>query len=161
MAEDGDGDHWFATHAGISRLHDGRFITYTQQSGLPVNLAHCVYADFTGRIWVGTRGGASRFNGVRFITMTPADGLVGKERPGDLSRSGRRVFLVWNDRVGSAIGTAFSFKNYKPSDGLPAASIAAIEDDPDGTLWLAGPNSGLIRFKNDKFAVATAKRRSH
>src|ERR1035441_2122540 len=34
IAEDGNGDHWFGTHNGLSRLHGDQFTTFGADSGV-------------------------------------------------------------------------------------------------------------------------------
>src|SRR4051794_18396908 len=41
---------------------------------------------------------------------------------------------------------------WRPADGLPQASVGAIEQTADGYIWLA-TEEGLVRFDGVRFAV--------
>jgi PAS domain S-box-containing protein len=156
IAEDANGDHWFGTASGVSRLSGNRFTTYRRDSGLPSDKIHCVYADSKGRIWVAGRGGVSRFDGHKFSTFTTVDGLINNN-----------ALSVFEDKSDGSLwfGTANGlshwseghWRSYGPSDGLPTDSVWTITGDADGTLWLGGNVGGLVRFRKGKFTAATVK----
>ncbi|MCE5270119.1 hypothetical protein LLH00_02425 [bacterium] len=56
------GDLWVASGTGVHRLHDGCWITYTSEDGLPNTAASAVLPDSRGRVWAGTIHGLSLFH---------------------------------------------------------------------------------------------------
>ena len=53
LYQDAQGDLWAGTEVGVvSRLHQGQFITYTSEHGLPKSFVSGLTGDSQGRVWV-------------------------------------------------------------------------------------------------------------
>ncbi len=78
MAEDQDGNLWFAMDGEGVRKFDGEsFTTYTTKDGLAGNNLRAVYCDRRGRMWFGTaHSGVSCYDGTAFRNYTEKDGLT-------------------------------------------------------------------------------------
>jgi ligand-binding sensor domain-containing protein/signal transduction histidine kinase/DNA-binding response OmpR family regulator len=69
LFEDKDGNFWFSTEGGISELDkNGKFNTYTIESGLPDNQTFRVLQDNSGQLWISTSKG--------LIRLDPRDGSM-------------------------------------------------------------------------------------
>ena len=55
--EDEDGALWFSTRAGLTRLKDGKFFSYTSTSGLPVDFVYSILDDGLGNFWFSSAQG--------------------------------------------------------------------------------------------------------
>ncbi len=77
IAESRDGSLWFATWAnGISRLHDGAWITYTSADGLQAPGVAAIWADpQSDSVWFGTVGGLSVYDGQSWQSFSSSTGL--------------------------------------------------------------------------------------
>ena len=51
---------WTGTNAGLSRLRDGVFTTYSAEQGLPSNFIYSVIEDDRGDLWFGSDIGVFR-----------------------------------------------------------------------------------------------------
>src|SRR5262249_43207345 len=49
---DKDGTLWVATHGGLSRFKNGRFVTLTSKNGLPCDTVHWMMEDDDHSVWL-------------------------------------------------------------------------------------------------------------
>src|SRR5271165_5807295 len=108
---DQDGTLWAATHAGVSRVKDGRVATLTTRNGLPCDIIHWTIEDDDRSFWLYTECGLVR------ILRTELDAWIADPE--------RKIqTTVWN-----------------AGDGVRLRSTAASEygprvaKSPDGKLW--------------------------
>jgi ligand-binding sensor domain-containing protein len=59
IAKDLEGNMWFGTNNGVSRLSDGIFTGFTTADGLANNVVNTISADIDGSVWFGTDDGIS------------------------------------------------------------------------------------------------------
>jgi ligand-binding sensor domain-containing protein len=74
-----DGDVvWAGTEAGLARLRDGQWETFTTADGLAHDVVSALtVCEVTGDLWIGTMGGLSRFSAGRIDSFTQLDsGLI-------------------------------------------------------------------------------------
>ncbi len=118
--------------------------------------------------WVPAVPGVFRFPGVPFSRLGdtpprrlygPRDGLEGnailrlyEDRRGDLwmAVSGDRGNLARWDRRADAI------RMYGKADGLPDREPMAFVEDRNGGLWIGLRGGGLVRYADERFALADA-----
>ncbi len=119
IIEDSNGNIWFATGDGLSRLTEEqavrahpKFDVYQKIPNDSTSISHnyvlTLYESQRGEIWVGTFGGGL------CKLMVEEDGAI-------------------------------RFHSYSVEDGLPNNVIKAILEDEEGNLWLS-TNQGLSRF---------------
>jgi ligand-binding sensor domain-containing protein/signal transduction histidine kinase len=65
------------------------------------------------------------------------------------------LFLISLGCVFSAFGQHYQVQNWHVEDGLPDGEITAIQQTPDGYLWIGTPK-GLARFDGTRFKVFKA-----
>ena len=157
LLEDRAGDLWIGTiGGGLTRMHAGKFQTFTTKDGLANDTIHSLLEDSSGDLWAGTDGGGlNRLHHGRFSVYTTKDGL-----------SDNQVFALAQDREGTIwIGThdglsRFSgrtFQNYRTRDGLPSAYIRALYVSTQGVLWVGTYGGGLSRFEDGAFRSFTTR----
>lgn len=144
LFQDREGSLWIGTNAGLLRLRNAPFTTFTTEHGLPDDYVRSVIADAEGRVWVGTSRGLGRYENGRFDSLTRDDGL-----PGD------SILSLANGRDGSLwIGT-YSNGVVRWKDGIEEVlgaearlvgnQVRALIETRDGTLWI-GTTRGLARY---------------
>jgi ligand-binding sensor domain-containing protein/signal transduction histidine kinase/DNA-binding response OmpR family regulator len=81
---EGNGIVWFGTvEGGLIKYNgkEGRFLSYTEEHGLPNNTVYAITRDGYGFLWLSTNRGLSRFDTGKevFVNYTENDGLVGNQ----------------------------------------------------------------------------------
>ena len=153
LLEDSDGSMWLGTMAGgLDRLDvaTGRF--YHNNMSMP-NSIHSNYVpalaeDSASNLWIGTAFGISVLsrNTGHYIYYTPensglSDGVVfglTYDHRGNMwvgTRKGLCVMQAGRD----------SFQSFTVKDGLPGNTIASVQEDRAGFLWVSS-NGGLSKI---------------
>ncbi|HEY2017195.1 MAG TPA: two-component regulator propeller domain-containing protein, partial [Bryobacteraceae bacterium] len=141
-----DGQLWVPTLRGLAQATPSGWDIVGKARGLPISSVQCALEDREGSIWIGLNGGGL----VRWLgfplweTWTEAEGL-----------SSDSIWQIRRDRDGvlwSASDTGlsrFDPDTHRWSDpkipGLPVAQTTAIQQAPDGALWL-GQVGGAVRI---------------
>jgi PAS domain S-box-containing protein len=152
----GDGAVWAGTlSGGISRLKDGKFVTYTITNGLASNAVSSVLEGHDGTMWFGTPNGLSALSNGKWRTYSLEDGL-----PSD------NVNCLFEDSAGALwIGTSaglayFQMGRMHTLQQVPASlheQIVGMAEDKSGRFWIATSNH-VLRLPHDKLrsGVVTA-----
>ena len=79
--EDSKGRLWISFAGLHQKVSDSKFVTYTTQHGLPVNIIQYILEDNKGNLWLGTTHGLCVFNpeSKTFKTYDESDGLLTQE----------------------------------------------------------------------------------
>ncbi len=154
-----DGSVWFATDkAGLSRLKDGQWTTFTTDSGLPDDtvraLAETRTIDGRTQLWAGTTKGLARFENGAWSVILHSDGLP-DDRIYSIAvepiRDGDPVLWVGTEngvgRLASGVWTA-----WRTSEGIPDSAVQSVRVGPeiDGrrSIWV-GTNAGVGRLRDN------------
>ncbi|RMD96848.1 MAG: hybrid sensor histidine kinase/response regulator, partial [Calditrichaeota bacterium] len=142
--QDREGNLWFGTAGGVSKLSQHNFESYTTQYGLPSNYITALYQDPSGVLWIGTNsGGLVERQNRQFHTYTEEDGLANNV-----------VRAIYRDRLNQLwVGTRRGlskfaggvFTTYRLENGLTGEYIRDIAEDANGQIWLA-TGKGILRF---------------
>ena len=118
-----------------------RFESWTTENGLPQNSIRDILQTRDGYLWLATEGGLVRFDGARFVVFDKSVPGFGSQRIGALRED--RTGALW---AGTSDGTliryhagrftTYSGKEGLPMAGVPGASVARIEEDDAGSLWV-------------------------
>ena len=143
--EDREGALWAGGGAGLMRLRDSPFISYSQPEGLPSAGGGPVFADSAGRTWLAPAGGGLVWLKDQQRGRLSSDGI-----DGDVvySIAGRNDDL-WIGRQRGGLthlqsqGALFRATTYKEADGLAQNSVYSVYEARDGTVW-AGTLSGGV-----------------
>jgi len=144
---DREGDLWFGTDGGVSKLVPGPFVTYTEAEGLCNSFVRALGEDDRGQLWVGTRAGISIFDGSRFAHITTRNGLE-NDRISAFARLERGGMLV-GTRNGLALWDGRIRRTYHVADGLPNDYVTGLTPGGGQTVWI-GTSHGLARFEGGR-----------
>ena len=146
--QDAHGDLWAGTEVGVvTRIHQGRFITYTSEHGLPKSFVWGVTGDSQGHVWI--------FSGNKVREWDPAsERFVERETPPFAGGSGN---LGWNTNGGfwgldpTSLHLFVSGKwtqlALSPELGRQVKRVAQTDD---GAIWILPSGTRLVRFKDGK-----------
>ena len=152
-----DGSMWVGSAGGgVNRIEKGRITaTYTRKEGLPTEEVSGLYEDKDGAIWVATyTGGVARLRNGRVEVFGTRDGLQNVD-----------VRVMYRDTEGTLwAGTVnglarFDGRRFHPvaDEGAPTEGVTTMLQDRSGTLWFGTAGSGLVRFRDGRFATFTRK----
>ncbi len=144
-----NGDIWFATGVGVSRLRDGALRSWNMAHGLTDNRTFRIHEDGSGAIWIATlTNGLSRFDGETFHNFSEGSGL-----------DSTQVHLLFADRELGLIATTITGSSYRLTDQGPVLhDSGALQQnlpfhsavrDRDDRLWLGTYGKGLWRLGAD------------
>jgi len=146
VAESRSGDLWIGTvDGGLTRLHDGVAVTYTQRDGLPSDFVGSIREDREGTVWINTSRGVARFVGPRLEAYPTHRGV----RVTEFLRQERHGGAMWfrSDTQVMRIGADGSIASWKE----PGAW--RVREAPDGSVWLAAAEEyRLVRYYRGVFS---------
>ncbi len=169
--EDRAGNLWAGTRAGLNRMTNGQFKSYTVKDsiGMTSDAIWCFYQDSEENIWIGTDGGGLlRMTNGKFSAITTKDGLVNdivfqilEDARGNLWMScNKGVFRVpkkdLNDYIAGKIARV-ACTTYGVSDGMRSEECnggiqPAGYRTRDGRLWFPTID-GLAMIDPEKILV--------
>ncbi len=143
--EDRDGNLWIGSGNGLTRLAEGRVLSFTAAQGLLAEKVRTVTADPGGTLWIGSGSGVQTLSGRHYGK--------GKGLTSDM------VMSTLSGRDGSLwVGTFDGGLNrilhghttvYGTSNGLLSNLVLSLYEDRGGILWV-GTARGLQRIVNGK-----------
>jgi signal transduction histidine kinase/CheY-like chemotaxis protein len=137
--------------AGLSRLKDGSFTTWSTDEGLSHDMVRSIYQDRAGALWLGTEGGGlSLFEGGRITKTYAAKDNIGGDAVWGIFEDSAST--LWIGTFGGDLGRRQGgvFQAITKKDGLPVTLVSSFAEH-DGALWLG--SDGLIRYKDGVFTV--------
>lgn len=138
---------------GVLPLLTGYSLTsWAQKDGLTTPLIWALTQDTVGYLWLGTDAGLFRFDGVRFVSwdeLAPVPNPRTSIRALCATRNGALWFGIG---MPGGIGVLRNgvIRMYGESDGLPAGTVTALAEGPDGVLWAVG-GFGVFRLAGDRW----------
>ena len=169
ICQDETGDYWIATENGISvyNLKENIFKNIANQRNkkkiLLSNNVNCIIEDHAGYIWIGTSGaGLSRYNPP---TQSRVDFVYNYYDKHSISNNFINDLYVDRDNklwvstknglnkvdLNKAKYDIIRYNNI--SSGVIAKRINNVIQSPEGSIWVATHNNGLLHIKNreDRF----------
>jgi len=159
-----NGDLWAATEwSGITRYHNGQFITYTTENGLPSNEVKKVIGDGAGHIWA--------LSGLSIVRWDAARSRFVDSGLGNRNTSvSSPIWLGWLDR-GTQSGVGFwglsrnrihifspgQLVDYPLPRDWPTRGAIAAGEDVNGDLWIGGVDRGLAKLVNGRWSPSTGE----
>lgn len=150
--QDREGNIWIGTPTGLNRLTGGKIKTFTTQDGLSHNAVRVLYPDRLGRLWIGTYGGglnlydAGEFTHFGREQGLPDNFVLALEQDGY-----GNMWVGTNRGVGCLDSQSKLFRRFSDAEGVPRGMVLDIYCDPQGVIWMATHNEGLIRYQNGVF----------
>ena len=161
IADDAEGNLWVGTiGGGLSRLRDGKFVSFGRKDGLPSEDISSLLVDSDGVLWIGTFGGGLvRFHQNKFTAYSTSDGLISNSIGYLIEDSEGYLWMGSNlglmrvpkkalNEFAAGITNYIPCRTYDKADGLPASECAqgsqpAAVQARDGKLWFA-TTKGLV-----------------
>ncbi len=150
--EDREGNLWIGSANGLTRVAEGRVLSFAMAQGLLADKVRTVNADSNGTLWIGTGKGVQTLEGRR---LGKINGL-----------SSELVMSTWSGRDGSLwVGTFDGGLNrvfqgrttiYDTSNGLNSNMVLSLYEDRGGVVWV-GTTRGLQRIVNGTLAPDVVK----
>jgi signal transduction histidine kinase/ligand-binding sensor domain-containing protein len=157
LGEDPSGNVWLMTDNGPATYRDGRItprLRPDQAKAVPQGLglvrrSGTVLLNTPTRIFEVRNGG--------LVPYQPLDSLFAQRGGllGLLETERDALWLLCDD-------STFVFRDGKLTNvnrawGVPALGVQAVDEDPDGTVWLGVFNEGVFRYRNGKLANVSPK----
>ena len=153
LFEDREGSLWIGTPGGLERLRDSSFVNYGAAEGMPSGGSGPVHVDAEGRTWFApSTGGLFWLRGGRLGRVT-ADGL----RDAVVYSLAGRKQAVWVGRRGGGLtrlsfeGDSLRTRTYRNADRSSSASVYAVHESRDGTVWAGALGGGVSLFREGRF----------
>ncbi|MFL6255847.1 MAG: two-component regulator propeller domain-containing protein [Pyrinomonadaceae bacterium] len=146
------GDLWVCTAAGVARLSNGQWQTFTTADGLASDDVAAAYEDRAGVVWFATSAGLSRYAGGKFTSFTTQEGLTGG---GVLAVSEDLEGNLWvgTDEGLSRFREGIGEREFETAAAWPRG-VSAIARGEDGCLWLGTP-TGLACLRGEQLKTYT------
>jgi len=144
LLQDRDGGMWIGTQSqGLLRFSDRGLEQLSTTDGLTNNRITGLVEDHEGGIWIATNGGLNRIFAATFSSITRATGLR-DEFVRSIHEGKQRIW------IGTSQGI-FQFADRRVSQPdflapLRTASIMAVREARDGTLWAGTYDSGVASY---------------
>ena len=148
LFEDNNHDVWIGTIAGLQRLHQGVFTSYSDQHGLPRGpiQSDAVFEDASGAIWVGTlEGGVAELNNGKWRSFGPSQGIPFGQVRGFAEGEGAPVVAISDYGI-----FRWSQDRFSKISGVPHGYINSPVRNKDGSLWFGVLHKGLFRLEGGK-----------
>jgi signal transduction histidine kinase/ligand-binding sensor domain-containing protein len=146
LFEDGANDMWIGTIAGLQRLHDGVFTTYTGDDGLPggENQYDAVFEDKDNYIWAGSiEDGVARGRDGKFERFSVNEGLKRGQVRGFVDTDGGTAVAVADYGLFRLEG-----RRFVAVPNLPHGYITSPVNDGAGGVWFAMNGNGVFRLRD-------------
>jgi signal transduction histidine kinase/ligand-binding sensor domain-containing protein len=157
--EDRESNLWIGRAAGIERIRDSPFVTYSGAEGLPTGGSNPVFVDAENRMWFPpVAGGLWWAKGEQHGRVTN-DGL---DQDVVYSIAGRNGELWLGRQHGGlthlrSVGNLFTSKTYTKAQGLAEDSVFAVSLSRDGSVLAGTLSAGLSVLRNGKFTNYTIR----
>ncbi len=155
LLKDRQGRLFVATYGNAAHLRDGtgvfRNLGSDDSGGMYVR---GLFEDSRGRVWVGGDQSVTRFengviqpvvgdnglrlDGARVFAEDPRNGVMWAARESGLFRMGTNGWEEVRRRTDEAI-----------------TDVGCLHFEPDGTLWIGGARSGILRLRNSVWSTIT------
>jgi signal transduction histidine kinase/ligand-binding sensor domain-containing protein len=151
-----NGDLLVATREGLSRMHDGRFTTYSSHDPLGRRIVFDSMEDSRGRLWIAAPAGLTELRGESAHNVVPG-GRIFNASVVVLCEG--RGGVVWAGTYGKGLWRLEGDQTrlFTVVDGLSGDQIRALYPDSDGTLWIGTFGGGLNALRNGRFYHYTAR----
>jgi len=127
------------------RLHEYLVDRWQTNDGLPQNSINAIAQTPDGYLWFATFDGLVRYDGSSFTTFRAGEtpGLSGS-RITALATGPDKTLWIGTEGAGIARYRAGRFEPGLESSALASDVISGIHPDPQGGVWLATRDSGLV-----------------
>ncbi len=149
IAEDHNGDLWFAGDKGLCRYDGKYFTTFTEEQGLPDTDITSLSIARNGNLLIGTfEGGVSVFDGEAFVNLGVEDGLAHKTVWDILEDNSGVIWIA--TRGGLSRYDGKRLKNFYEEQGLTDNKLSRLYQDSRGNLLIGSWGGGLMVIRAER-----------
>jgi signal transduction histidine kinase/ligand-binding sensor domain-containing protein len=148
ILEDRNGDFWLGTIAGLQRLHQGVFTSYSTVDKLvgTRSQTESIFEQNDGSIWVGTlEGGVIRWKDGHWQRFNKAQGLSPGQVRGFFGNGSMPAIAIADYGIFEQRAGRFTKMPLIPHGYVTTPVVAG-----DGSVWFHVETSGLFRLRNGK-----------
>ena len=154
LFEDRDGNLWLGTSAGLERMRDAVFTSYSTAQGFPSDSSGPVFVDAGQRTWFApTTGGLYWWRDGRVGRVT--EGGLGTDVVYSIAGDGDEGVWVGRQRGGLArlrmSDADVEVERFTHANGLAQDNVYAVYRTRDGAVWAGTLSAGASRFKDGVF----------
>jgi signal transduction histidine kinase/ligand-binding sensor domain-containing protein len=145
ILEDRNGDFWLGTIAGLQRLHQGVFTSYSATGKLPAQHSETVsiFEQKDGSIWTGTlEGGVIRWRDGQWQRFDKAQGLSPGQVRGFFENGAAPAIAIADYGIFEKHGSRFTKMPQIPHGYVSTPVVAG-----DGSVWFHIENRGVFRMQ--------------
>lgn len=142
LLEDREGSLWVSTNAGLNRLGDSTFRTYTRFDGLRDNFVRSISEGPSG-MWIGTSQGLHLLDaqGLRVV----GEGQLSSPSVMAVIETRERALWVGTYDGGVGLREGERWRTLGEADGLPSMQVRALLETRNGAVWV-GTTRGAVRY---------------
>lgn len=149
---DQDGNKWFGTQIGVSRLEpDGEWTNYGPATGFGQAAVWAMVGDIDGSLWCATQGtGVVVLNaqGENVGTYTTENGLPDNTVNDVLIDTGGNKWFATNNGLARLSRDGSTLAVFTAAHGLGSNVITELSLDPVGNIWAAAYGGGLSVYQS-------------
>ena len=148
LYQDAQGDLWAGTEVGVvTRLHQGQFITYTSEHGLPKSFVSGLTGDSQGRVWV--------LSGNKVREWEPAAGRFRELDTPPISGGSGDLFWKIDGGFWGVDQTRLHLFVSGEWTQVPlpvevGGQLKRVAQADDGAIWIVAAGARIFRFKDGK-----------
>jgi diguanylate cyclase (GGDEF)-like protein/PAS domain S-box-containing protein len=152
FVEDREGNLWIGSTNGLTRVSQGRVVSFTAAQGLLTEKIRTVTGDSNGTVWIGTGKGVQTLDG---RVISKENGL---SSDGIMTTLSTRDGALWVGTFDAGLNRVFqgATTQFNTKNGLNSDMILALYQDRGGVVWV-GTAKGLQRIVNGILAPDTYK----
>lgn len=149
---DKHGTIWVGTHNGLSRLQNGRFVSFAVVQG--TDYVRAVHIDRQGTLWFAAGDGLFRMTPGGEISRFPMDG-------GPHATFINRIYedragTIWLGMNAGGLGRyAGGRLEFYEENGVAGNNIFALFEDREGNFWIGSGGGGLTSLREGSFTTLT------
>jgi signal transduction histidine kinase/ligand-binding sensor domain-containing protein len=148
LAEDPKHDLWIGTYGGGAfRMHDGKFVEYSKEQGLPDRIVTQIVTAHDGSLWFATPEGLSHLQDGHFRNYTIADGLSSNQILSVHQDRNGKLWVATQTGLDLMAGDRFlPFPTESPQKGRLSSSVF---EDSAGNLYTGESPKGISLLRGD------------
>lgn len=127
--------------------------TWLTDDGLSHNVVNRIRQDANGYLWLGTAAGLTRYDGLEFETfpLPPEVGEGGYNiRDLAVTNGSGPALLLLPPKEGVLSFEQGVFRRHPVSAFLEGENLSELHVEPNGAIWVATYQGGLVRWENGK-----------
>ncbi|MGH9445090.1 MAG: sensor histidine kinase, partial [Terriglobia bacterium] len=162
ICQDQSGNVWVGwVGGGLSRIHNGKSVTYRAPAVLPGNTVLSIHEDCGRNLWIGTENGLLRLSYTGVSILERRDGLP----LGNASTIYENVSTIYAAPDGTlwiANGHLYRILHqqivrYHLPRQIQNVNIRTVYEDRRGVLWIGTGGQGVIALRDGKVTRYTAR----